>query len=119
MRERREFQRGRTYLGGRLAFNNQYCSVDCLVRNMSQNGAKLVFEGTVLLPGEFDLTLPQKGENRRARIVWREQDEAGVTFLQAGGGQGVVSIETARRIKRLERDRAALAARVAELTEMA
>jgi hypothetical protein len=118
MRERRAFIRGRTYLGGRLAFNNQYCTIDCLVRNMSQNGAKLVFEGTALLPGEFDLMLPQKSETRRARIVWRQQDEAGVSFPQAGGRQGVVSIETARRIKKLEADRAALQARVAELTEM-
>jgi hypothetical protein len=117
MRERREYQRGRTYLGGRLAFNNQYCTIDCLVRNMSQNGAKLAFEGTVLLPGEFDLMLPQKGESRRARVVWRQQDEAGITFLQPAG-QGVVSIEMARRVKKLEADRAALAARVAELTEM-
>ena len=118
MRERREYQRGRTYLGGRLAFNNQYCSIDCLVRNMSRNGAKLVFEGSVLLPGEFELTLPQKGESRRARIVWREQDEAGVTFLPPGG-EGVVSIGMARRIRKLEADRTALQARVAELTEPA
>jgi hypothetical protein len=118
MRERREFQRGRTYLGGQLAFNNQYCGVDCLVRNISRNGAKLVFESTVLLPGEFDLTLPQKRESRRARIVWRQQDEAGVRFLQPAGGEGVVSIGMARRIKKLEAERAALEARVAELTEM-
>ena len=118
MRERREYQRGRTYLGGRLAFNNQYCTIDCLVRNMSQNGAKLVFEGTVLLPGEFDLMLPQKGESRRARVVWRQQDEAGVAFLQSAGGEGVVPIGIARRIKKLEADRAALTARVAELTGM-
>jgi hypothetical protein len=115
MQERREFQRGRTYLGGRLAFNNQYCTIDCLVRNMSRNGAKLVFEGTVLLPGEFELTLPQKGESRRARIVWRSEGEAGIAFLQPGG-EGVVPIGMARRIRRLEADRAALQTRVAELT---
>jgi hypothetical protein len=118
MQERREFQRGRTYLGGRLAFNNQYCTIDCLVRNLSRNGAKLVFEGTVLLPGEFELTLPQKGASRRARIVWRSEGEAGIAFLQPGD-EGVVPIGMARRIRRLEADRAALQTRVAELTEMA
>lgn len=117
MRERRGFPRGRTYLGGRLTFNNQYCAVDCLVRNMSRNGAKLVFEGTVLLPGEIDLVLPQKGERRRARLVWRQQDEAGIAFLQASG-EGVVPLAMARRIKQLEADRSALQARVAELTEL-
>jgi hypothetical protein len=118
MQERREYQRGRTYLGGRLAFNNQYGTVDCLVRNMSQNGAKLVFEGAVLLPGEFEFTLPQKGESRRARVIWRQQDEAGITFLQAECGESVVPLGMARRIRRLEADRAALQARVAELTGM-
>ena len=117
MRERRGFQRGRTYLGGRLAFNNQYCTIDCLVRNMSQNGAKLVFEGAVLLPGEFEFTLPQKGESRRARVIWRQQDEAGISFLQPAV-EGVVPLGMARRIRRLETDRAALEARVAELTGM-
>lgn len=60
--------------------------------------------------------LPQKGERCRARVAWRQQDEAGVTFLQAGG-ESVVSIEMARLIKRLETDRVALRARVAELTQ--
>jgi hypothetical protein len=36
---------------------------------MSRNGAKLVFQGTVLLPGEFELMRRKKGESRRARIV--------------------------------------------------
>jgi hypothetical protein len=115
MQERRQYRRGRTYLGGRLAFNNQYCAIDCLVRNMSQNGAKLVFEGTVLLPGEFELNLPQKGESRRARVVWRQQSETGVSFLQAGGEE-VIPLGIARRIRRLEADRTALQARLAELT---
>jgi hypothetical protein len=52
MQERRQYRRGRTYLGGRLAFDAQYCAIECLVRNMSRNGAKLVFEGTALLPGD-------------------------------------------------------------------
>ncbi len=117
MQELREFPRRRTFLGGRIAFSNQYCSVECLVRDMSQSGARLVFEGMVLLPGEFNLLLPQRGESRRARIVWRQQDEAGVTFV-AAGGEAVVSIELARRIKKLEAERAALQARVAQLSEM-
>lgn len=115
MQERRQYRRGRTYLGGRIAFNNQYCAIECLVRNMSRNGAKRVFEGTALLPGEFELTLPQNGEIRRARVVWRQQGEAGIAFLQPDA-EGVVSIGMARRIRRLEADRAALQARVAELT---
>jgi hypothetical protein len=43
--------------------------------------------------------------------------QAGIAFLQAGG-DGVVSIGIARRMKRFEMDPAALQARVAELTGM-
>jgi hypothetical protein len=64
MQERREYQRQRTLLGGRIAFNNRYSALDCLVRNMSQNGAMLVFEDSVMVPNEFDLMIPQKGESR-------------------------------------------------------
>jgi hypothetical protein len=117
MQERRELPRRRTFLGARLAFNNQYCGIDCLVRDLTRDGARLVFKGPALLPGEFDLQLPQRGEQRRARIVWRQQDQAGVTFV-AGGEEAVVSIAMARRIKKLEAERAALEARVAQLSEM-
>jgi hypothetical protein len=60
---------------------------------------------------------PQKGREppRAHRLTAARQ--AGIAFLQAGG-DGVVSIGTARRIKRLEMDHAALQARVAELTGM-
>jgi hypothetical protein len=116
MQERREFQRRRTLLGGRIAFNNRYSTLDCLVRNMSQNGAMVVFEDSVVVPNEFDLIIPQKGESRRARIVWRWENETGIAFPQAAGAQGVISIETARRIKALEAERAALQARVVALS---
>jgi hypothetical protein len=116
MLERRDFQRRRTLLGGRIAFNHCYSTLDCVVRNMSQNGAMLVFEDSITVPNEFDLMIPQKGESRRARIVWRQENETGVAFPQPTGADGVVSIETARRIKNLEAERAALKARVAELS---
>jgi PilZ domain len=118
MQERRNVHRGRTYLRGRVAFNNRCSTIDCLVRNLSQNGAKLVFSHPATIPGEFDLMIQQKGNSRRARIVWRQEVEAGVAFL-ASHAEAVVSIETARRIRRLEEERDSLARRVAELSETA
>ncbi|GAC1330582.1 MAG: hypothetical protein NVSMB26_08160 [Beijerinckiaceae bacterium] len=118
MQERRAVHRNRTYLRGQVVYNDRCSNMDCLVRNMSQNGAKIVFPDTALIPSEFDIMIRQKGESRRARIIWRSEKEAGVTFLHSDRGT-IVSIETARRIKRLEQDRETLANRVAQLSEPA
>lgn len=118
MQERRKAQRGRTYLGGVVAFNNRCSTLDCLVRNMSQDGAKIEFAGPATIPDEFDITIHQKGHSRRARVTWRRETEAGITFLLSEAGS-VVSIETARQIRKLEADRETLARRVAHLSEPA
>jgi hypothetical protein len=118
MQERRVVHRNRSYLGGQVAYNNRRATMDCTVRNMSQNGAKIVFSAPVLIPDEFDMLIPHKGESRRARIVWREDLQAGITFLESEKG-AVVSIESARKIKKLEAECDALAARVAQLSEPA
>ncbi|MCW6512483.1 PilZ domain-containing protein [Lichenifustis flavocetrariae] len=116
MLERRTDQRNRTYLGGRILFNHRSNSLDCLVRNMSPNGAKIVFSGSVVVPSEFELSVNLKGESVPARVQWRTETEAGLVFLRADRGT-VVSIDTARRIRQLEADRAMLARRVAQLSE--
>ncbi|MGD0633428.1 MAG: PilZ domain-containing protein [Beijerinckiaceae bacterium] len=118
MQQRRREHRGRTYLGSRIAFNNRCSTIDCMVRNMSQNGAKLVFAHPVTCPDEFDLMIPQKGESRRVRIIWRQETEAGIVFL-ASNADTVISIETVRRMRVLEAERATLARRIATLSEPA
>jgi hypothetical protein len=40
MMDRREAFRGRVYYGGRLAFNDRKSTLDCIVRNFSQAGAR-------------------------------------------------------------------------------
>ncbi len=116
MQERRNFHRGRTFLSGRITFNNRFSTMDCLVRNLSQNGAKLIISSPVMIPHEFDIHIHKRGDSQRARLIWRSDIEMGIALIHAGGSS-VVSIETARRIRTLEADRDALAKRVAELNE--
>ena len=116
MQERRSFPRGRTYLGGQVAFNDRCSVMDCIVRNMSQNGAKVAIESTAAVPREFDLMVQHKGESRRARIVWRNENEIGIAFCDNNAGK-IISIEPARRIKKLELERDTLIRRVAQLSE--
>jgi PilZ domain len=116
MKERRKSHRLRAYLGGRISFDNRFSTLDCLVRNLSQNGAKLVFAGPVVLPFEFDIHIRNKGESCRGRLIWCDETNAGI-ILSARDFGSIISIETARRIRKLEADRDALAKRVAELSE--
>ncbi len=92
--------------------------MDCLVRNLSEDGAKLTFFGPAMIPSEVDVFIRKNGDSRRARVVWRTDETAGVKFLQSGHGQ-VVSLEAARKVKMLEAELATLAKRVAELIQPA
>ncbi len=84
MTERRRMPRGRTYLGTQIAFNRRSSTLDCLMRNRSEAGGRIVFSGPTPLPGEFDLTIHREGLSRRARVVWRQESAAGVEFLPTG-----------------------------------
>jgi PilZ domain len=83
MLDRRKAQRGRTYIGSRVAFDNRYATLDCLVRNLSDHGAKIVFACPATIPNELDVMIHPKDDNRRARVIWRTESEAGVMFLPA------------------------------------
>ena len=81
MSERRRQERVRTYLGGTITFNHGWQSLGCLVRNLSREGARFDFSDGVMLPDIVDLAIPQRGESRRVRIVWRRNDTVGAAFL--------------------------------------
>ena len=118
MEERRKTVRQRSYLGGRIAFNNRSSTMDCTVRNMSAGGARVAFSDTVVLPQDLDLAIRQKGLNARARVVWRSATEMGVSFLavsREAAGE-VIPLDLARRLRDLEAEKAALKQRVAALS---
>jgi hypothetical protein len=81
MEERRKAPRERTFLNGRIAFNNKNSTADCFVRNCSDEGAKIAVGETQPLPHEFDFVIPGKRESRPARLVWRHGVQAGLKIL--------------------------------------
>lgn len=116
MLDRRREHRGRTYLGGQIAFNNRWCTIDCLVRNVSQGGARLEFPLPVLVPSELDLIVPAKGYSRQVRVIWKHANTLGVAFTDTNTGT-VVPIELARQIRKLKAERDRLAQRIKDLSE--
>ncbi len=78
--ERRNEQRHRVFKGGHIAFNGGYSAFECVVRDLSEHGARLAFGEFAAVPNEFDLAIKGEGGRRHASVAWRAGSLAGVTF---------------------------------------
>jgi outer membrane murein-binding lipoprotein Lpp len=112
MAERRTASRQKSFLRGCIYFNNRRSAVDCLIRDISDTGARLVFSGAVAIPDVVDLYVPQKEQMLRVRVEWRHGDEVGVAFVSAGtapeSAPAADSGNLAERVQKLEAEIAAL-----------
>ena len=119
MSERRAISRQKSFLQGRIFFNNRRTSYDCLIRDFSEHGAKLKFSSTLATPDAVELFIPAKEESYRAKVTWRNADEIGVTFDCAEKSPplapGTPAADWSARIQKLEHDVATLTRKFNEL----
>lgn len=115
-RERRLTQRARVIYGGTIAYNQRQSTLDCVVQNYSDAGAKVVLDNPALLPDRIDLLISRKGSAHAASIVWRNENEAGLSFRPSAEANAPVSLDWARRLRDCEADRQSLRARLAQLS---
>jgi len=119
MEERRSVSRQKSFLQGRILFNNRRTTVDCLIRDFSEIGARLNFDRMISLPDVVELFIPVKDETRRAKIIWRNADEVGVSFNFDEGSPslvpGIPQADWGARIQKLEHDVATLQRKLNEL----
>ena len=112
MSERRIAQRQKSFLRGCIYFNNRRSATDCLIRDISPTGARLIFSDTVTVPDMVDLYIPQKDQMLRAQVQWRHGDEVGVGFPAATkakpGSAAPADEDLAERVKNLEAEVAKL-----------
>jgi hypothetical protein len=111
MTELRKETRQRVFLKGRIVFNNGSSSFDCLVRDLSASGARLVLSDATTLPQAFDLYIPQRDRTYRASLCWRREDGIGVVFEEpARVAPSAIDTEAAlrQRISELKAENAAL-----------
>jgi diguanylate cyclase (GGDEF)-like protein len=81
MVERRQNERRRSLLSGRAVFNGRRSVIDCLVRNLSPEGACLQVQSAAGIPIEFDLEIG--GEpTRPVRQIWQSENRIGVEFVR-------------------------------------
>ena len=111
MGERRIATRQKSFLRGCIYFNNRRASADCLIRDISETGARLIFSAAVAIPDVVDLYIPQKEQTLRSRVQWRHGDEIGVAVEAPAQIPEVATGEpgdVVERIQKLETEVAAL-----------
>ena len=82
MTEKRRESRKRTFLKGRIIFNNGTSSMDCLVRDISASGARLALDESMILPDTFELEIPHRDRAFSALMQWRREDGVGVSLVE-------------------------------------
>lgn len=83
MAERRRLARKKSFLRGCVYFNKRRSAIDCLIRDISDQGARIIFSGTMNFPDVVELYIPHKEETLRAHVKWRRGDEVGLAFPAA------------------------------------
>jgi hypothetical protein len=81
---RREQFRRTAIKGARIIFNDRQSTLDCRVRDLTPDGARLDFATQQLLPHEFDLHVAGNPV-RRCGLRWARGTFAGVHFLPQTG----------------------------------
>lgn len=78
--EHRCSQRKRTFLGAKIVLNRGSSILDCIVKDMSNSGARLSLDGALTVPEEFDLALSD-GKVFHCAVKWRRLALLGVSFM--------------------------------------
>ncbi|WP_029032805.1 PilZ domain-containing protein [Salinarimonas rosea] len=85
--EQRTAPRRRALVAARIRYGGGAVTVDCVVRNISDTGAKIDLSEGVTLPEHFEIVIPQMNAVHRAELRWRRGSEAGIAFLDAAEGE--------------------------------
>jgi PilZ domain len=81
MGERRGSPRQRRLNGAKIIFNDKASLIDCVVRDLSREGAQLLVASPIGIPDLFDLRINRNGAERPAKVAWRSNDRIGVKFV--------------------------------------
>jgi len=109
--------RQRTFLKGTVYYDNRRASIGCVIRDISDSGARLTFDHPATVPDNVELFIPNKQQTLRARVQRRGPNEIGIAFEveRSAEPQRVSDAELQQRVETLEAEIAALKRLVAKL----
>jgi len=81
MLDRRQSARDKVIYGGVAEIGETGATRDCVVRNISESGARIEFSNVIKIPKEqMSLTIARKGRSFLARVIWWRDNFVGVAF---------------------------------------
>ncbi|MGA9091358.1 MAG: PilZ domain-containing protein [Bradyrhizobium sp.] len=117
MLDRRQSARDKVIYGGVAEIDERSGSRDCVVRNISENGAHLEFTNDVRLPKDtMLLTVARKGRSFLARIIWWRDNFVGVAFSSETPYE-LPGSDLAERLRKSEMKKRQLQRRIKQLLE--
>jgi hypothetical protein len=116
MGERRGNRRQKSFLRGFVYFDKRRGVMSCLVRDLSDDGARIIFSQTVTIPETVNLHIPQREKTFRAKVQWRRGDEIGLTLVAAEAvSASSQESELIQRVAQLETEIATLKRTIRQL----
>ena len=112
MQDRRANARDKVLFGARAEIDAR-SSMNCVVRNLSENGACVEVEGHARVPEEINLTIPRKGRSYLARVIWRQANRLGLAFRVMVTDPGASDLDA--RLRASEKKKRELQRRIKEL----
>jgi hypothetical protein len=91
--ERRNSARQRTVMRGCIYYDKRSAAADCLVRDVSDSGARLELSANVVIPDLIELYIPKREETHHARVLWRHDNEIGVAYVESGSDHGAYDLK--------------------------
>ena len=117
MLDRRQSVRDKVIYGGVAEIGERGASRDCVVRNISENGARLEFSNDIRLPKDrMLLTIARKVRSFLARIIWWRDNFVGVAFSSQTSYE-LPGSDLAERLRKSEIKKRQLQRRIKELLE--
>jgi PilZ domain len=106
MQERRSSARDKVEVDARSATN-------CVVRNLSENGACVELDSHARVPDQLNLTIARKGRSYLAHVIWREANRLGLAFRAMITDPGASDLDA--RLRASEKKKRELQRRIKEL----
>jgi hypothetical protein len=114
MHDRRESARDKVIYGGVAEIDESGATRECIVRNISDNGASVEFSNVVNLPRErMSLRIARKGRSFLAKVVWWRDNFVGLAFNAETPSEPVSDLE--ERLRKSEIKKRQLQRRIKEL----
>ena len=113
--DRRQSPRDKVIYGGTAETSDGGASRDCVVRNISPDGAHLEFNNDIRLPTDsLRLTVARKGRSFMAKVIWWRDNFVGVAFNPEQSYE-LPGSDLAERLRRSEKKKRQLQRRIKEL----